>query len=104
MSGSPPCSPQMPIFRSGRVLRPFSTAIFISWPTPSWSIVGERVRLDDLVLLVVRQERAVVVAAHAEAGLRQVVGAEAEELGASARSRRPSARRAGARSSCRPGS
>ena len=31
--------------------------------------------------LVVADEAAVVVAAHAERGLRQVVGAEAEELG-----------------------
>ena len=41
----------------------------------------ERVLLDDLQLRILRQERARVVARHAEAGLRQVVGAEAEELG-----------------------
>src|ERR1022692_1619896 len=31
--GSPPCSPQMPSLMSGRVWRPFSTAIFINSPT-----------------------------------------------------------------------
>ena len=36
--GSPPCSPQMPSLMPGRVSLPFSTAIFISWPTPAWSI------------------------------------------------------------------
>ena len=43
-----------------------------------------------------------VVAAHAEAGLRQVVRAEREELGRSRRFRRRSVRRAALRSSCRP--
>ena len=43
---------------------------------------GERVVGDDLGVLVVRQEaRAGVVPAEAEAGLGEVVGAEAEELG-----------------------
>ncbi len=41
LSGSPPCSPQMPIFSLSRVLRPFSTASFISAPTPSWSMVAK---------------------------------------------------------------
>ena len=36
-SGSPPCSPQMPTFRFGRVMRPRSVPIFTSCPTPSWS-------------------------------------------------------------------
>src|SRR5579884_3452668 len=40
----------------------------------------ERVARHQVVLQVVADERAVVVAAHAETGLRQVVGAEAEEL------------------------
>mmetsp|Transcript_45450 Transcript_45450/g.73756 ORF Transcript_45450/g.73756 Transcript_45450/m.73756 type:complete len:372 (+) Transcript_45450:898-2013(+) len=35
--GSPPCSPQMPIFMPGRTARPLCTAIFSSSPTPSWS-------------------------------------------------------------------
>ena len=42
---------------------------------------GEGVLLHDFELGVVREERAGVVARHAEAGLREVVGAEAEELG-----------------------
>ena len=33
-SGSPPCSPQIPIFRMGFVFRPHSTANLISLPTP----------------------------------------------------------------------
>src|SRR5438132_1261313 len=35
--GSPPCSPQIPILRSGRVLRPRSMAMRIIAPTPSRS-------------------------------------------------------------------
>ena len=35
--GSPPCSPQIPIFRSGRTRRPRSMPMRISSPTPSWS-------------------------------------------------------------------
>ena len=41
---------------------------------------GERILLHDLVLGVSTEEGAGVVAGHAEAGLREVVGAEAEEL------------------------
>ena len=37
--GSPPCSPQTPIFNFGLTARPRSTAIFISCPTPSISSV-----------------------------------------------------------------
>jgi hypothetical protein len=40
----------------------------------------ERIAGRDVVLLIVADERAVIVAAHAERRLRQVVGAEAEEL------------------------
>ena len=36
--GSPPCSPQMPISSFGLVLRPFSTPIRITSPTPSRSM------------------------------------------------------------------
>src|SRR5437667_444259 len=36
-AGPPPCSPQIPTFRSVRVPRPSRTAISISLPTPSWS-------------------------------------------------------------------
>ncbi len=53
--------------------------------------------------LVVVDEAAVVVAAHAQRGLRQVVGAEAEELGGSWRSGRRRWRPGALRSSCRPG-
>src|SRR5262249_53068544 len=42
---------------------------------------GEGIRLDDFSLLIGRQERTGIVAAHAQAHLRQVVGAEAEEFG-----------------------
>src|SRR4029453_18058339 len=40
----------------------------------------ERILLDDLELLIVRQERARVVARHAQTGLREIVRAETEEL------------------------
>ncbi len=36
--GSPPCSPQMPSFRSGLAFLPFSTAVLTSCPTPPRSI------------------------------------------------------------------
>ena len=62
-------------------LRPFSTAIFINWPTPAWSIEANGFFLMISSSWYSRQERAGIVAAHAQAGLRQVVGAEAEELG-----------------------
>ena len=56
------------------------TAISTSWPTPVASIVANGLLLDDLELLILRQERTRIVARHAEAGLREVVGAEAEEF------------------------
>ena len=81
LDGSPPCSPQMPSLMSGRVLRPFSTAIFMSWPTPTVSIEAKGLALDDFLGLVGRQEAAAVVAAHAQRHLREIVRAETEELG-----------------------
>src|SRR5271155_1944249 len=39
-SGSPPCSPQIPTSRFGRVFRPRSMPIFTSSPTPTWSIAA----------------------------------------------------------------
>src|SRR5215472_2987273 len=42
---------------------------------------GERVLLDDFQFLVRPEEGARVVPAHAQAGLRQIVGAKAEKLG-----------------------
>ena len=80
-SGSPPCSPQMPILRSGRVARPFSTAVLHQLPTTSsssvWNGLAGRMPSSD----VREQEAALgVVAAVAERHLGQVVRAEAEEL------------------------
>jgi hypothetical protein len=58
----------------------------MSSPTPTWSTEANGGRpqgllLHDLELGVGRQEAAGVVAAHAQRGLREVVRAEAEELG-----------------------
>jgi hypothetical protein len=54
-------------------------------PTPRTSRADEGVGGEDFLLDVVRQEAcAHVVARDAEGGLREVVGAEREELGASA--------------------
>ena len=105
-SGSPPCSPQTPSFRSGLRLapeprRPSARAA----PTPGASIVsnGERSRI--LHVDVAREEAALdVVAREAERGLGEVVGAEGEEVGVRRRSGRPRSTRAAARSSCRRGS
>ena len=80
-AGSPPCSPQMPSLRSGRVLRPRSTADLDQLADALVVERDEGVVLEDAALLVVLQERAGVVAAEAEGGLGQVVGAEGEELG-----------------------
>ena len=53
-----------------------------SWPTPSTSMRLERVVRQQLVLEVLGHEPALdVVAAETERHLRQVVGAEREELG-----------------------
>src|SRR5208283_1549131 len=40
----------------------------------------KRVAFDNFQLLILRQERTAIIAAHAERRLRQIVGAEAEEL------------------------
>jgi hypothetical protein len=65
----------------GRRERPFSMPIFTSWPTPSWSSdwKGSAGRMS--LLEVVGEEGVDVVAAEAEGHLRQVVGAEGEEVG-----------------------
>ena len=65
---------------SGRAARPLVTAISMSWPTPVASIVANGFFLTISSSVIVRQERARVVAGHAEGGLREVVRAEAEEL------------------------
>ena len=79
-AGSPPCSPQMPIFRSLRVERPKRTASSIRRPTPARRC-GRMVGGVDLLLQVVVEERVHVVPGQAQRHLREVVGAETEELG-----------------------
>jgi len=74
-SGSPPCSPQMPSLMPGRVLCPFGGNL-MSW-RPLWSMVATDF-LDDFLFLI-RSETSRNRRGHAEAGLRQVIGAEAEE-------------------------
>ncbi len=65
---SPPCSPQIPTLRSGRVERPFSMAILTSIPTPLWIQTLERIGLEDALAAVFfagninRQEATGVVA------------------------------------------
>ena len=39
LSGSPPCSPQIPILRFGFTARPLVMPMRISSPMPSWSMV-----------------------------------------------------------------
>ena len=108
LSGSPPCSPQMPTFRC--------------WPCFALRLVAalldadldqladavdvdrlERIDRQDLFLQVRRHEALDVVAAEAERHLRQVVGAEAEELGLLGDLVGGRARPAAVRSSCRSG-
>ena len=86
-AGSPPCSPQMPILRSGRVLRPRSTPIAHQRADAVGVDRGERILLEDLLVLIDLQELPDVVAREAEGQLRQVVGAEREELRLARRSR-----------------
>ena len=43
-SGSPPCSPQMPSFRSGFASRPVQAPRRTSQPTPGLSIVSNGLR------------------------------------------------------------
>ena len=82
LSGSPPCSPQTPIFRPGRASRPSSTAMRTSRPTPATVDRLEGADAEDAEVEVAREERGLdVVAAEAAAHLRQVVGAEGEEVG-----------------------
>ena len=78
--GSPPCSPQIPTLRSGRVLRPRSIAILTNWPTPSRSIERKRILLEDAFRQIGRQHFVDVVARETECGLREIVGAEGKEL------------------------
>ena len=88
-AGSPPCSPQMPSLRSGvRRAAALDGDARSAAPTPS---LVERQRTGRaakmLVLDVVRQERAGVVAREAERRLGQVVGAEARRSRRARRSR-----------------
>ena len=80
-SGSPPCSPQMPTFRFGRVLRPLLGGHLHQLADAFLIQHGKRILLEDSLLQVLGQELVDVVAREAEGRLRQVVGAEAEELG-----------------------
>jgi hypothetical protein len=84
--------------------RPRSRSHAISSPTPSMVQADERIALEDALVHIGLQEAAGIVAADAEGGLGQVVGAEREELGPLRPGRRPSARRAAVRSWCRPDS
>ena len=100
-AGSPPCSPQMPSFSSGFALRPSFAATPHEHADAFRVERRERVLLDEAGLLVGADEARGVVARDAEGGLRQVVGAEGEEVGALGDLLRRAARRAAARSSCR---
>ena len=82
LSGSPPCSPQTPILRPGVAARPSSTEMRTSRPMPAAVDRLERADAEDAEVEVAREERRLdVVAAEAVAHLRQVVGAEGEEVG-----------------------
>ena len=75
-SGSPPCSPQMPTLRLGRVLRPLATAHLHQLAHAHLVEGGEGILLEDAELEIRGQEVVDVVARDAEGGLREVVGAE----------------------------
>ena len=80
-AGSPPCSPQMPSLMSGRVARPRSAASLDQLADALDVEADERIlRVDALARHRCVRKRAGVVAADAERGLGQVVGAEREEL------------------------
>ena len=84
LSASPPCSPQIPIFSLGRVLRPRSNGPFDQHADAGDVERLERVRREYCRLClvhVVGQEAASIIARKAHGGLRQVVGAERKELG-----------------------
>ena len=89
-AGSPPCSPQMPSLRSGRGL---AAALGRDLDQLADALDVERregVLLEDAALLVRRRRNvAGVVAARAERRLREVVGAEGEEVGVLGDRRRP---------------
>ena len=87
--GSPPCSPQMPTFSCGRTLPTGRHGNSNQLPNPVLVKDLERIVRKDTALDVVRKEAAGIVSAQAESGLRQVVGAEGEELAPARRSRRP---------------
>ena len=63
LSGSPPCSPQMPTLRSGPGAPAALVADLINWPTPSWSSTWNGSRGRIFALDVDGQEAAGVVAA-----------------------------------------
>ena len=79
--GSPPCSPQMPILRSGLVCAAELDSHFDELADAGLVESGKRVGLEDLLLIVGVQELAGVVTGEAEGHLGEVVCAEGEELG-----------------------
>jgi hypothetical protein len=86
-AGSPPCSPQMPIFMSAFTARharcnpdQFADAVLVKR--------HERILFHHAKALIGAKELAGIIARNAEGGLRQVVGAEGEELRRAAISRR----------------
>ena len=81
LAGSPPCSPQMPIFQVW-LGDPGAFGGEADHAADAVDVEGdEGVFREDALVDVVGQETAGVVAGEAEDGLGEVVGAEAEELG-----------------------
>jgi hypothetical protein len=79
--GSPPCSPQMPILRPARTFRTLGDGD-LHQLADALLVEGSRTdRPAGCRCRRRREERSGVVAREAEAHLRQVVGAEREELG-----------------------
>ena len=78
--GSPPCSPQMPTLSLGRVFRPALDADLDHLADTFLVEHREGIVREQLLLEVEGQELADVVPAVAEGHLRQVVGAEREEV------------------------
>ncbi len=88
--GSPPCSPQTPSFDSGRVLRTSQARPSDQLPDTGRVEGLKRRAVEDLDVDVACQHAPLdVVAAETEGGLRQIVGAEGEEVGVVSRSGPP---------------
>src|SRR5712692_5350128 len=80
---SPPCSPQMPTSRSLVLARrPARFHGHLDQLADTFLVENrERIVLENLRVLVILLELSIVVARETHGGLREVVGAEAEELG-----------------------